>query len=252
MYKYQKATAKNPHPGRKIPIYLKTIPTFISALGLAILGGVAYPIVSYQLKDLKIFDFTDKGLLSPVYYESSADESSEPIVVNGLDYTKASNWFLGSLQNELFTKPQKADEVPLNIPDTYLMSIPSLGVIDATVSLKDEDLAKHLVQFPQTALPGQYGSPVVFGHSTIPSFFDPQKYTTIFSYLPKVKIGSDIFTKFNGEDYTYRISKIYEVKPNELWVLKQNYSEKTIKVITCVPPGTTLRRLVVEGTLINN
>ena len=251
MYKYQKATAQNPHPGRRIPVYLKTIPTFISAIGLAILGGVGYPVVSYQLKDLKIFDFSDKGLLSPVYYQSQADESQEPILVTGLDYTKASNWFPGSLQNELFTKPVP-EEIPLNIPDFYELSIPSLGIVDATVSLKDEDLAKHLVQYPQTALPGQYGSPVVFGHSTIPSFFNPEKYTTIFSNLPKVKVGSDIFTKFNGEEYTYRITKTYEVKPNELWVLKQNYSAKTIKIITCVPPGTTLRRLVVEGTLIND
>lgn len=251
MYKYQKATPQNPHPGRKIPLYLKTIPTFISAIGLAILGGVGYPVISYQFKDLKLFDFSDKGLLSPVYYESLAESNNEPIVVSGLDYTKASSWFPGSVQNELFTRP-KPEDIPINIPDTYLLSIPSLGVVDATVSLKDEDLAKHLVHFPETALPGQYGSPVIFGHSTIPTFFDPNKYTTIFSNLPKVKVGSDIFTKFNGKDYTYRITKSYEVKPNELWVLKQSYSDKTIKIVTCVPPGTTLRRLVVEGTLIND
>ena len=52
LYGYQKATDKNPHPGRKIPIYLKTVPTLISALGLGIVGAVAYPVVSYQLKDV--------------------------------------------------------------------------------------------------------------------------------------------------------------------------------------------------------
>ncbi len=251
MYSYQKATPQNPHPGRKIPIYLKTIPTFISALGLAILGGIGYPVVSYQFKDLKLFDFADKGLLSPVFYESQADNNQEPVVVTGLDYTKASSWFPGSLQNELFTKPKEI-EIPLNIPDTYQLSIPSLGIMDAVVSLKDEDLKTHLVQFPQTALPGQSGAPVIFGHSTIPSFYNPEKYTTIFSNLPKVKVGSDIFANFNGTEYAYRITKVYEVKPNELWVLRQNYSAKTIKVVTCVPPGTTLRRLVVEGTLLND
>ena len=79
-----------------------------------------------------------------------------------------------------------------------------------------------------------------------------QFYSEVWLFIISMFIGSDIFTKFNGTEYTYRINKIYEVKPNELWVLKQNYSDKTIKVITCVPPGTTLRRLVVEGTLINN
>ena len=213
-------------------------------LGLGILAYVTLPILSYEYQAARDFP----KLLNPVVEKEGESIGAS---LEASDFTKASNWFPGSLQNELFTKPEP-EEIPLNIPDFYEFSIPSLGIVDATVSLKDEDLAKHLVQYPQTALPGQYGSPVVFGHSTIPSFFNPEKYTTIFSNLPKVKVGSDIFTKFNGEEYTYRISKIYEVKPNELWVLKQNYSDKTIKVITCVPPGTTLRRLVVEGTLINN
>jgi len=251
MYSYQKATPQNPHPGRKIPIYLKTIPTIISALGLAILGAVVYPVVSYQAKDFKWFSFADKGLLSPNYYQSSAEESQDPVVISGLDFTKASSWFPGSVQNEMFTSPNYVDPPP-NLPDYYQISIPSLGIMDANVALKDEDLTKSLVHFPQTALPGQLGAPVIFGHSTIPSFYKKDQYKTIFSNLPKVKIGSDILVNFNNQNYTYRIQKTYEVKPNELWVLRQSYNDKTIKIVTCVPPGTTLRRLIVEGSLISN
>lgn len=248
LYGYQKATAKNPHPGRRIPLYLKTVPTLISALGLGIVGAISYPVVSYQFKELKLFR-TESGLLSPVYYESKADDSQEPQVLSGVDYTKASSWFPGSVQNDFFVQKPADDGT---IPETYTISIPSLGLSEATVSLFDEDLTKHLVQYPQTALPGSSGSPVIFGHSTLPQFYDPQKYTTIFSNLPKIKEGSDIFVRYKDSEYTYRVTNILEVKPSELWVLKQNYSAKTIKVITCVPPGTTLRRLVVEGTLIEN
>lgn len=249
LYSYKKATAKNPHPGRRIPIYLKTIPTLISALGLGILGAVAYPVVSYQLKSMNLFNTADSGLLSPVYYESKASDDQETKILSDLDYTKASSWFPGNTQNDLFVAPKVVDD---SVPNFYTISIPSLGLEDVNVSLFDEDLTKHLVQYPQTALPGSLGSPVIFGHSTLPQFFDPKKYTTIFSNLPKVKPGSDIFVKYNGEEYTYRITKTLEVKPSELWVLKQNYNAKTIKVITCVPPGTTLRRLIVEGSLIEN
>ena len=249
LYGYKKATAKNPHPGRKVPIYLKTVPTLISALGLFILAAVAYPVVSYQLKDLKIFDSNNSGLLSPVYYETKASNDQETKILGDLDYTKASSWFPGNTQNDLFSTPKTTDD---SIPDFYSISIPSLGLSEAQVSLFDEDLTKHLVQYPQTALPGALGSPVIFGHSTLPQFYDPKKYTTIFSNLPKVKPGSDIFVKYNDQEFTYRVTSTIEVKPSELWVLKQNYNAKTIKVITCVPPGTTLRRLVVEGTLIEN
>lgn len=249
LYSYRKATATNPHPGRRIPRYLKTIPTIVSALGLGILGGVSYPVVSYQLQGLKIFGTGESGLLSPVYYQSKADNDTSPVLITGLDYTKASSWFPGSSQNEYFTaKPAFTDDVP----EFYKLSIPSLNIFDANVALKDEDLTKHLVQYPQTALPGQSGAPVIFGHSTLPQLFDPTKYTTIFSTLPKVKLGSDIFIKYGETEYTYRISKTYEVKPNELWVLRQDYSDKILKLITCVPPGTTLRRLVVEAKLISN
>lgn len=250
MYRYVKATPDNPHPGRKIPLYLKTIPTIISALGLGILGSVAFPVLTYQLKDFTLFK-ADSGLLSPSYYQSQAEENQEPIVISGLDYTKASSWFPGSIQNEFFNTTNQNEDIQ-NLPDVYQLSIPSLGIVDANVALKDEDLTKALVHFPQTALPGQLGAPVIFGHSTIPTFYKQDQYKTIFSNLPKVKEGSDILISFNGKHYTYRIQKKYEVKPNELWVLRQNYSNKSIKVVTCVPPGTTLRRLVVEGTLVSN
>jgi sortase A len=249
LYSYRKATPKNPHPGRRIPLYLKTIPTIVSALGLAILGGVAYPVVSYQLQNIHLFNLASSGLLSPVYYESQANDSGEPVVAQGTDFTKASSWFPGTPQNDLFAT-QKT--FATDVPDFYSISIPSLGIFDAQVALRDEDLTKHLVQFPQTALPGQIGSPVIFGHSTLPQFFDPLKYTTIFSTLPKIKPGSDIIITYNDTEYTYRISKTFEVKPKELWVLRQDYSDKTLKLITCVPPGTTLRRLVVEASLIQN
>jgi sortase A len=248
LYGYKKATAKNPHPGKKIPIYLKTIPTLISALGLGILGAVAYPVVSYQLKGIKLFS-GDQGLLSPVYYESKASGDQGPKVLSDLDYTKASSWFPGSAQNDLFKSLQSENT---DIPEFYSISIPTLGLTDLQVSLFDEDLTKHLVQYPQTALPGQLGSAVIFGHSTLPQFFDPKKYTTVFSTLPKIKPGSDIFVTYNDKEYTYRVTSVIEVKPSELWVLKQNYNAKTIKVVTCVPPGTTLKRLVVEASLIEN
>ena len=255
LYGYQKATAKNPHPGRVIPLYLKTIPTIVSAIGLGLVAFVAYPMVSYQFKDTDLLArFKVQGMLSPASYESQAtDESLGPTVVKGVDYTKASAWFPGSIQNDLFALEEKNNSATDHVrPDYYSVSIPSLGITDAKVSFKDDDLTKHLVHYPQTALPGQLGSPVIFGHSTLPQFYDPQKYTAIFSTLPKVKVGADIFVNYDGIEYTYRISKTYEVKPNELWVLRQDYSQKTLKVVTCVPPGTTLRRLIVEAELVRN
>lgn len=261
VYRYQKATLKNPHPGRIIPTYLKTIPTIISAIGMGLVAFVAYPLVSYQFKDTDLLSqFKVQGMLSPASYESQAvNEDVGPRVVGGADFTKASAWFPGSIQSDIFSQTNGNDisadnngSVVKKRPDFYKISIPSLGIEDAIVSFDDEDLTKHLVHYPQTALPGQLGSPVIFGHSTLPQFFDSKKYTAIFSTLPKIKVGADIFVLYDDIEYAYRVTKTYEVKPNELWVLRQDYAQKSIKVVTCVPPGTTLRRLIVEAELIKN
>ncbi len=255
LYGYRKATPKDPHPGRIIPRYVKALPTIISALGLALVAFVIYPVVSFEFQGLNILgSFSDTGLLSPASYISQAEEDSGPSIVSGgADFTKASNWFPGSIQNDLFTSQENiTTQQTTQVPKSYSLSIPTLGIEAAIVSLKSEDLTKALVHYPQTALPGQIGSPVIFGHSTLPQFFDPKNYKAIFSTLPKLKVGSDIFVTYDGIEYTYRVSKTFEVKPNELWVLRQDYSQKTIKVVTCVPPGTTLRRLIVEAELVKN
>jgi len=86
-----------------------------------------------------------------------------------------------------------------------------------------------------------------------PSSIIPILENNLHIWLVKLPfIVSDIFIAYDGIEYTYRVSKTYEVKPNELWVLRQDYSQKTLKVVTCVPPGTTLRRLIVEAQLIRN
>jgi sortase (surface protein transpeptidase) len=39
------------------------------------------------------------------------------------------------------------------------------------------------------------------------------------------------------------------VKPEDVFILEQNYEEKTLKLVTCVPEGTYLRRGVITATL---
>lgn len=268
LYSYQKATPDHPSPGKVIPRHLKAIPVLISSIGLGLVASVAWPMASYNVTSFFNTKNQDLGLLSPIIYESLASESESnsnlPTVLSEVDYTKASNWFTfspesapaetsdESISEFINLNPkEKSPKDELTVRETeYQLAIPSLGIKEATVKTDSEDLAKSLIQYRQTALPGQLGAPIIFGHSTLPQFFNPGNYLTIFSTLPKIKIGSDVFVTYAGVKYTYRISKMFEVKPNEIWVLRQDYSKKTLRLITCVPPGTKLRRLVVEADLI--
>ncbi|MBI3954663.1 sortase [Candidatus Collierbacteria bacterium] len=256
LYSYQKATPDHPSPGKLIPRYLRILPILVSALGLGLVTSVSWPIVSYQI-DLFASNNEISSLLSPAVYDSltqKANAPSEPLVVSEVDYTKASNWFA----YDPFVQPSPKSDAPPSppttpdtiIPEYYQLSIPSLKIPKADVKVGGEDLSLSLIHYNETALPGTFGSPVIFGHSSLPQFFKADNYLTIFSTLPTISIGADIFVTFNDVQYTYRVTKKYEVKPSEVWVLRQDYSQKTLKLITCVPPGTKLRRLVVEAELI--
>lgn len=265
LYSYVKATDKTPSPGKLVPRYIRILPTIISSLGLGLVASVLWPVGSYQLSVLTNKDVPRSGLISPVVYESYASEGEEvdsgPELIADVDYTKASNWFTFSPLSGETALPGQSGFIDLNaldpststapvIASEYLLAIPSLGINEATVKANIDDLSKSLIQYFNTALPGEPGSPVIFGHSTLPQFFNPKNYLSIFSTLPNIKVGADIFVDYAGVKYTYRVSKKYEVKPNEIWVLRQDYNSKTLKLITCVPPGTKLRRLVVEAEII--
>ncbi len=243
------------------------LPTLVSSLGLGLVASVLWPMASYTLS-LKFKNDNSNNLLSPITYESFANENgktnTDPTLIADIDYTKASNWFTFSPSDNPVAPPQSQSQfINLNGKPSvltqrptrelqYQLSIPSLGIKDATVNSATDDLTKSLVQYQQTAYPGEAGSPVIFGHSTLPQFFNPNNYLTIFAILPTIKMGDDIFVDYAGVKYTYRVSNLYEVKPSEFWVLKQDYTKKILKLITCVPPGTKLRRLVVEAELLKS
>lgn len=244
LYQYQKSTKENPSPGHTIPHQIRFLPTLISAIGLGLVATVIWPLVNYNFSK-KPFSTSSNNLLSPLNYQSLATDSTQKTLVPVLDqvnYIKASNWFTNSPTYAFIPATDSTT-------NSYTISIPSLKIEKAIVRLDSDDLSLSLVHYPQTALPGQNGSPVIFGHSTLPQFFDPQNYTSIFSTLPTIKLGSSIFVTSNGIKYTYKVSNIYQVKPNQVEVLRQEFNKKTLKLITCVPPGTKLKRLIVEAEL---
>ena len=156
------------------------------------------------------------------------------------DFTNANAWFP--------TKPQKKIVALVN---SYTLSIPKLGLENATVIISGDDLSKSLIHYGGTSLPGDYGNAVIFGHSTLPQFFKGTKeYKSIFATLPTIKIGDDIIITFDGISYTYRVFDKVVVEPTDLSPLEQHFDDSYITLVTCVPPGTYLYRLNVKARLV--
>jgi sortase A len=197
--------------------------------GVLFLGSVFYPILSYEFKSLS---FSKEKLISPV--EVLGDATTV------VDYSRPSAWF--PTAPSLSPRPSKITH--------YTLSIPRLKIEQAIVHIGGEDLMDSLIQYPGTSLPGQYGNTVIFGHSVLPQFFNPKNYKTIFSTLPTLKKGDEIFVDFDGIKYRYEVTNLREVSPDDVSVLEQHYDAEYLSLITCAPPGTYLKRLIVSSRLV--
>ena len=238
-YRYVKKTAVIKSVKKRAKtVNPKIIAVFLVIVGLFFLANAAYPIISYQL------------LISPRFSPSFVSSNPEAAIAQSfgttetpgtqidlLDLTRASNWF--PEENVIFDESQTT---------FYTLSIPKLGITEAKVTLGD-DLKKALVQYPGTAAPGRFGNTVIFGHSVLPQFFNPKNYVSIFSTLPTLRPKDEIYVNFNQVKYKYIVEQMIEVAPNDISILAQRYDDSYLTLITCVPPGTYMKRLIVRSRL---
>lgn len=226
-------------------------------LGIATFTTVAYPLITYQITFAPRFQ--KSALVSPlsptvvatqdlmthpvkqVKAEDQAPRFASEIVNTALDYTDASSWFGGS------TTPQVSTNKAFI---SYTLSIAKLGIDHAVVRNDHTDLKQSLIQYAGTALPGDLGNTVIFGHSVLPQFFNPKNYLTIFSTLHTLRPGDTIEVAADGATYTYKIAEMYEAAPDDLSPLAQVYDGRYLTLITCTPPGTYLRRLIIRAYML--
>lgn len=202
--------------------------------GIVILFSSIWPIIEYQLTNSRNY----QTLLSPLSTQNKTSGSAQ-----NADLTKASNWFPEANGNDDFD----ASKVSF-----YTISIPKLKIEDAVISIGGEDLSKSLVQYPGTALPGKRGNAVIFGHSILPIFYNPKNYTAIFSTLPTLKEGDEIFVNFDGISYDFVVEELFEIFPTDIEILEQDSTDSFLTLVTCVPPGDPRnpKRLIVRARVV--
>ncbi|MBI1934267.1 sortase [Candidatus Peregrinibacteria bacterium] len=150
---------------------------------------------------------------------------------------------------------------PIGPPENRLL-IPSLGVnvpivIPPNDALLKEDwdnlekdiqtsLEKGTVHYPGTARPGQAGNFFVTGHSSYYPW-SSGKYKSVFARLPSLNIGEEFWVYYGGDRHRYVVQEKKEVKSTDVGVLDQPLDRRIATLMTCVPVGTTLRRLIVTA-----
>lgn len=171
---------------------------------------------------------------------NNSSKSSDLLsVIENPDATDVSEWF-----------PKTVSQKPIAVP-YYALSIPSLQIRDAVVATGDTDLSSHLVQYGTRILPPDVGTTVIFGHSTLPQWFNQMDYKTIFARLYTIKKNDTILITVKSQTYTYVVKQIRIVRPNDLSMFEQETDTSHLTLVTCTPPGTTWKRLVIESELVH-
>ncbi len=261
---------------KQIPWYVRWgamgVPAVLMLIGVWLVGNAAVPILNAYLSGASARDLS--ALVAPVPAHellevnplviglARAEETAvgmgrqrvEPIILdNELDFTNLSNWFTG---NETVL----AGLVPTansgtHAEDSYILEIPKLKVTNARVQIGGTDLNNGLIQYPGTANPGEKGAPVIFGHSVLRQFYNPseknpRRYMSIFSTIMTLQKGDQIYVTHDGIKYTYEVQEKLEVKPEDTYILNQQYDSSQLKLVTCTPEGTYLRRGIVVARLV--
>jgi len=216
-------------------------------VGSLLLFWSFYPVLSFELYSRF---YMQDSLASPVPASELASSLKEASSVMGSysvfsnnvrDFTQAHLWF--PLQNV------GSESKDMNIKE-YTVSIPKLNIIKARVVVGGEDLSRSLVHYLPKSLPGEYGNVAIFGHSTLPQLYNVTDYKTIFTYLPSLEKNDTILIQLGDLEYEYQVSDMFVVMPDKVSVLEQKYDASYLTLVTCVPPGTFWKRLVVRAKLV--
>ncbi|MDH2336874.1 class D sortase [Clostridium perfringens] len=121
----------------------------------------------------------------------------------------------------------------LNIPKINL----EIGIIEG---VSYEDIKYVVGHFPGAPMPGEKGNFSIAGHRI--SYFGQA-----FKDIDKLEKGNKVKVTYNGKEYTYEVTDMYEVTPNETEALNPT-KDATITIVTCTTDAKN--RVIVKGKLV--
>ncbi len=135
-------------------------------------------------------------------------------------------------------------KINVQIPTDYSQTTTDEATIETA-------LESGIVHYPTTALPGTQGNAAYFGHSSN-NIFNKGKYKFAFVLLHLMVPGDTFYLSYNNKLYVYKVITKTVVEPSQVEVLNAVPGHtSTATLITCDPPGTSLKRLVVVGEQIS-
>ncbi len=210
------SVVKRVQQANKKKIHSKWKPLIVSLMvGLLFLGVNYNEIAIAQVKQ----------------YISPGDSISTPVI---LDPTITED--VGSESKIIIPK------INLDVPVIYDIK----GYDEAQIQ---EGLERGVVHYGTTAMPGEKGNNVIVGHSSN-NYFNSGDYKFAFVLLFRLEIDDTFILHKSGKRYIYKVFNKQVIDPND-FSLVQPTNRPITTLITCTPPGTSWRRLVIQAEQIS-
>jgi sortase A len=218
---------------------------FILVGGFVLAIYTFFPLISYVVYIQPAF--ASQSFASPIPQRTVITQDSIKSLLENtagqLARIGEDNW-LPSLSQNQYKEVGVTEQL-----SNYSLSIPKLGIESTYVSTTDNNVNLHLIQFPGTAFPPNKGNAAIFGHSTLPQLFDPKDPHKIFATALDLRVGDSIIVTVGNTAYTYKVIKMSIVSAEDTSYLAQDSDSSYLSIITCTPPGTTWKRLVIKAKL---
>ncbi len=186
-------------------------------------------------------------------------KKSNPLLYAGIVLILAGLWillltFYPVIQEEVrytVIKPK----VIAPVDTDFGIVIPKIGASAKVIANVDpynerdyqRQLTKGVAQAKGTALPNQNGNVFIFAHSA-GNFYEANRFNAVFYLLTKLEKGDEVDLYYKGTKYQYKITDKKLVDATDVSYLSRG-KEKILTLMTCWPPGTTLKRLIVVAHL---
>ena len=152
--------------------------------------------------------------------------------------------------NYAINKPKSSEIKPTD--KDFGIVIPKIGANAKIISQVDPydskayqvALTKGVAQAKGTATPDQAGNMFLFSHSSV-NLLEASRFNSIFFLLSKLNIGDEIDIYYKNSKYKYKVSEVKTAEASDISYLDPNSDTQTLTLMTCWPPGTTFKRLLV-------
>ena len=137
-------------------------------------------------------------------------------------------------------------KVNIDLPINY-----AVGSLDeSTIQNGLKDGAVHYKLPGADAVPGQNGNTVILGHSSN-DIFNQGDYKFVFLLLDRLQPGDVFYMHYEGKRYVYKVTELKVIDPTQVSTLRRGTDKPMATLVTCTPPGTALKRLLVFADQIS-